>query len=104
MKGPPGYKKYPSWQAATALSYGQEDRYPQWQVLTDESSLSLLTPLCRFHADEALACALLRMLPEYTDASVTRTRDYALLEAMDVVVDVGGVYDPATHRYDHHQV
>lgn len=44
------------------------------------------------------------MLPEYTDASVTRTRDYALLEAMDVVVDVGGVYDPATHRYDHHQV
>ena len=22
---------------------------------------------------------------------------------MDVVVDVGGVYDAATHRYDHHQ-
>lgn len=59
---------------------------------------------CRFHADEALACALLKMLPEYTDASVTRTRDYAVLETMDVVVDVGGVYDPDKHRYDHHQV
>lgn len=23
---------------------------------------------------------------------------------MDVVVDVGGVYDPTRHRYDHHQV
>jgi len=22
---------------------------------------------------------------------------------LDVVIDVGGVYDPATHRYDHHQ-
>lgn len=43
------------------------------------------------------------MLPEYADASVTRTRDYAVLEAMDVVVDVGGTYDAATHRYDHHQ-
>lgn len=61
--------------------------------------------LCfRFHADEALACALLQMLPEYSDASITRTRDYAVLETMDVVVDVGGVYDPAKHRYDHHQV
>ncbi len=34
---------------------------------------------------------------------VFRTRDPALLAVCDIVVDVGGVYDPATHRYDHHQ-
>lgn len=43
------------------------------------------------------------MLPEYQNASITRTRDYSVLEEMDVVVDVGGVYDAAKHRYDHHQ-
>lgn len=32
-----------------------------------------------------------------------RTRDPAVLEKCDVVVDVGAVYDPAGHRYDHHQ-
>ena len=26
-----------------------------------------------------------------------------LLETCDLVVDVGGVYDPTVHRYDHHQ-
>jgi len=44
------------------------------------------------------------MLPQYSDATITRTRDYAVLDTMDVVVDVGGVYDPAKDRYDHHQV
>jgi len=32
-----------------------------------------------------------------------RTRDEARLAMADVVVDVGGVYDAARHRYDHHQ-
>lgn len=67
-------------------------------------SISVSIQVGRFHADEALACAMLKMLPEYADASVTRTRDHSVLDGMDVVVDVGGVYDPATHRYDHHQV
>jgi uncharacterized UPF0160 family protein len=34
---------------------------------------------------------------------IVRTRDPEVLSTMDVVVDVGAVYDPATHRYDHHQ-
>ena len=25
------------------------------------------------------------------------------MESLDIVVDVGGVYSPSTHRYDHHQ-
>ena len=32
-----------------------------------------------------------------------RTRDPKLLEECDIVVDVGGVYDPEKQRYDHHQ-
>ena len=91
----------------------------------------------RFHCDEVLACYMLKLLPEYRDAEIVRTRDpkvgrscpchciaccmllscsvlcsvcpwYAspscqLLETCDVVVDVGGIYDPSVHRYDHHQ-
>ncbi|XP_023615453.1 UPF0160 protein MYG1, mitochondrial isoform X4 [Myotis lucifugus] len=56
-----------------------------------------------FHCDEALACALLRLLPEYQDAEIVRTRDPEKLASCDVVVDVGGEYDPQRHRYDHHQ-
>uniref|UniRef100_A0A674H0K2 MYG1 exonuclease n=1 Tax=Taeniopygia guttata TaxID=59729 RepID=A0A674H0K2_TAEGU len=56
-----------------------------------------------FHCDEALACFLLRLLPRYRDAEIVRTRDPQLLAACDVLVDVGGEYDPGRHRYDHHQ-
>ncbi|KAH0629076.1 hypothetical protein JD844_010879 [Phrynosoma platyrhinos] len=37
------------------------------------------------------------------DAEIIRTRDSQLLSGCDVVVDVGGEYDPQRHRYDHHQ-
>ncbi|KAN0064200.1 hypothetical protein ACQY0O_003367 [Thecaphora frezii] len=56
-----------------------------------------------FHADEALAVHLLRKLPAYRDAPLTRTRDAAAIEKGTIVVDVGAEYDPARHRYDHHQ-
>ncbi|XP_018597728.1 MYG1 exonuclease [Scleropages formosus] len=56
-----------------------------------------------FHCDEVLACFLLRQLPEYKDADIVRTRDPALLEQCDIVVDVSGEFDPKRHRYDHHQ-
>ncbi|KAI1207209.1 metal-dependent protein hydrolase [Annulohypoxylon truncatum] len=56
-----------------------------------------------FHADEALAVYMLRLLPTYTDSELVRTRDPALLETCHTVVDVGGEYDAARNRYDHHQ-
>ncbi|KAJ2548642.1 hypothetical protein EV175_004750 [Coemansia sp. RSA 1933] len=56
-----------------------------------------------FHCDEALACYMLRQLDEYKDAKVVRSRDPAVLETCDIVVDVGGVYSHETKRYDHHQ-
>ncbi|MCJ1361554.1 hypothetical protein MMC16_000654 [Acarospora aff. strigata] len=56
-----------------------------------------------FHADEALAVYLLRLLPTYTPSTLIRTRDPALLQTCHTVVDVGGEYTPSSHRYDHHQ-
>jgi uncharacterized UPF0160 family protein len=56
-----------------------------------------------FHADEALACFLLKLLPHARDAAIVRTRDAARLAACDAVVDVGGVFDAAALRFDHHQ-
>lgn len=56
-----------------------------------------------FHCDEALACFMLRKLPEYSDAEIVRSRDQSVLDTCDIVVDVGGEYDPSKHRYDHHQ-
>lgn len=56
-----------------------------------------------FHCDEALACYMLKQLPEYKDAEIVRSRNPDVLSTCDILVDVGGVYDPDTHRYDHHQ-
>jgi uncharacterized UPF0160 family protein len=56
-----------------------------------------------FHADEALAVHMLRLLPAYRTADLVRTRDPAVLETCHTVVDVGGEYDASRHRYDHHQ-
>jgi uncharacterized UPF0160 family protein len=56
-----------------------------------------------FHADEALAVYMLRLLPTYASSPLVRTRDPALLDTCHTVVDVGGVYDDTAKRYDHHQ-
>lgn len=47
-----------------------------------------------FHCDESLGCFLLKQLPEYRDADIVRSRDPAVWKDMDVLIDVGGVYDP----------
>lgn len=56
-----------------------------------------------FHCDEAMACGMLRMLPEFADMPVVRTRDPAVIDAAHIVVDVGGTYDADARRFDHHQ-
>lgn len=57
----------------------------------------------KFHADEVFAVSLLRNLDRFKDAEIIRTRDAELLKTADIVLDVGGTYDPSTNRYDHHQ-
>jgi len=49
-----------------------------------------------------LAFALLRVFAD-PDATVERTRDPARWAKADVVIDVGGEFDPARQRFDHHQ-
>ena len=57
-----------------------------------------------FHADEALAVHMLRRhVPTYAGAGLVRTRDPAVLATCHTVVDVGGEYDAAARRFDHHQ-
>ena len=56
-----------------------------------------------FQADEALGVHLLRLLPQYRDAPVTRSRDLAVLAPLTIVIDVGGTYNHEQLRYDHHQ-
>ncbi|AXA93924.1 MYG1 family protein [Massilia sp. YMA4] len=55
----------------------------------------------KFHADDAWAVAVLHIL--YPQAEIVRTRDQAIIDRADFVVDVGGVWEPASGRFDHHQ-
>ncbi|KAK2578964.1 hypothetical protein KPH14_011167 [Odynerus spinipes] len=55
-----------------------------------------------FHCDEALAIFMLKLLPRYKDAVIIRSRDPDILVTCDILIDVGGKYDPSTNRYDHH--
>ena len=56
-----------------------------------------------FHCDEALAVFMLGHTAEFRGCPVVRSRDPKVLDACAIVVDVGAVYEPARHRYDHHQ-
>ncbi|GBE77911.1 GAMM1 protein [Sparassis latifolia] len=56
-----------------------------------------------FHCDEALAVFLLKRTKTYGNADLKRSRDPAILDTCSIVVDVGGVYDEARQRFDHHQ-
>jgi uncharacterized UPF0160 family protein len=61
----------------------------------------IVTHSGKFHADDAWAVAVLKIL--FPDAGIVRTRDSAIVESADFAVDVGGIWDPATGRFDHHQ-
>lgn len=54
-----------------------------------------------FHAGEVTACALLINFASASRA-IERTRDVGIIEAADIVVDVGGLYYPPSMRFDHH--
>ncbi|WCJ32446.1 Metal-dependent protein hydrolase [Euphorbia peplus] len=56
-----------------------------------------------FHCDEALACFIIRLTHFFSNAQIIRTRDPLVLDKLDAVLDVGGVYNPTQCRFDHHQ-
>ncbi len=54
-----------------------------------------------FHADDVFGVGVLMgLFPSHT---LLRTRNQALIATADFVVDVGGTWDAATGRFDHHQ-
>lgn len=46
---------------------------------------------------------MIRLTDKFSNAEIVRTRDPQVLEGLDAVLDVGGVYDPSQDWYDHHQ-
>lgn len=65
----------------------------------------IVTHCGSFHADDIFACATLSLYFKKNKQkySVTRTRDEQVIAEADYVFDVGGVYEPDTNRFDHHQ-
>ncbi|MRV72779.1 MYG1 family protein [Duganella sp. FT92W] len=61
----------------------------------------IVTHSGKFHADDAWAVAVLNIV--FPGCDIIRTRDAAAIEAADFAVDVGGIWDPASGRFDHHQ-
>lgn len=54
-----------------------------------------------FHADDVFSLAAIKCL--FPSFKLIRTRDSALIDKADIVIDVGGDYDPNRDRFDHHQ-
>ncbi|KII94340.1 hypothetical protein PLICRDRAFT_171993 [Plicaturopsis crispa FD-325 SS-3] len=79
------------------------EEHPNKKVKLAQDQKVIGTHNGTFHCDEALAVFLLRRTATYANADLKRTRDPAVLDTCDIVVDVGAVYDDSKRRYDHHQ-
>src|SRR5215210_2459062 len=64
------------------------------------ASMKVVTHDGPFHADDVFAYAVLRAA--FSKVQLVRSRDPDIIASADLVFDVGGVYDPAARRYDHH--
>ena len=56
-----------------------------------------------FHCDEVLATTMLLYTADYQNSAIIRTRNQEVLDLLDIVVDVGAVFDVSKNRFDHHQ-
>jgi len=56
-----------------------------------------------FHCDEVFASVMLLYTKDYANSIIVRTRDEEIVDRLDIVCDVGSIYDPAKLRFDHHQ-
>jgi len=55
----------------------------------------------RFHAAEIFALAVLKLI--FPDLEIVRSRNENVYKNVDIIVDVGGVYDSENLIFDHHQ-
>lgn len=51
-----------------------------------------------------MATCLLLYTKEYEKSIIVRTRDQDILDQLDIICDVGKVFDVEKRRFDHHQV
>ncbi|ATG58665.1 MULTISPECIES: MYG1 family protein [Pseudoalteromonas] len=65
------------------------------------TDLTVVTHNGNFHADDVFSIAVLKHV--YPSFNLVRTRDKALMDSADIVIDVGGQYDSDAGRFDHHQ-
>ena len=72
-------------------------------AMAESKGLTMGTHSGSFQCDEALGIWMLRQLPKWAGATLVRSRDQAVLDTLDIVIDVGGTYDEAVLRFDHHQ-
>ncbi len=63
--------------------------------------MDIVTHNARFHADDVFAAATILEL--HPRAHLKRTREQSIIDAADIVFDVGNVYDVDKMRFDHHQ-
>ena len=68
---------------------------------TSAAPLRIATHNGSFHADDVFGVAVLMLLNP--GAELVRTRDMAVVAGADFAVDVGGEWDAARGRFDHHQ-
>ena len=68
---------------------------------TTTTTTTIATHSGSFHADDVFGVGILMgVFPSHT---LIRTRKQELIDAADFAVDVGGSWDAATGRFDHHQ-
>lgn len=65
------------------------------------TDITIATHNGNFHADDVFSIAALKTV--FPSFKLIRTRDLELIGKADIVIDVGGEYDPDTGRFDHHQ-
>jgi uncharacterized UPF0160 family protein len=58
-----------------------------------------------FHADDVFALAVVNLWAKGggKQISIIRSRKKEIFEKAELVVDIGGVYEPETNHFDHHQ-
>ena len=73
--------------------------------LPSDRPVRIVTHSGSFHADELLAVATLQIYLDRLGLNyvVLRSRDLAVIKSADIVCDVGGILDPSSGRFDHHQ-
>jgi uncharacterized UPF0160 family protein len=62
---------------------------------------TIVTHNGNFHADDVFSVAALKSI--FSSFTLIRTRDLDIIAKADIVIDVGGEYDPENGRFDHHQ-